>query len=108
MTSSRKLPVSIACGWVFALVLCGCDSGRGGPVLTKENFEKITVGMTESQVTAVLGKPTESMDLALPDPLASLGGKLPEGVELPKNGKRSVWRDGGRGIPGSFASGKVA
>jgi hypothetical protein len=40
----------------FALALLACGSSRVNP----DNFVKIETGMTQAQVTALLGQPTES------------------------------------------------
>ena len=75
----------------LALLLCstlllGCASK-----ITQENFEKIQSGMTQAEVTAILGEPTESSSIGLG----------------PFGGTTSTWKDGGRTITIQFVNGKV-
>jgi outer membrane protein assembly factor BamE (lipoprotein component of BamABCDE complex) len=48
------LVLAVALTWIFFLAGCGVDR------ITKDNFDKIKVGMTEAEVQAILGPPTES------------------------------------------------
>jgi len=64
-----------------------CVSGCGSSV-TKENYNKIKNGMTESEVTNILGSPTRSQDF--------LGSK------------KSFWEDDNKVIMITFQSRKVA
>ena len=72
---------------LFSLCLAACDSLR----LTQENFDKIRTGMTQAEVTAILGEPTESssVDVAV------------------FSGTASTWRKDGVVITIQFANGKV-
>jgi len=69
-----------------ATLLLGC-----GSKVTQENFAKIQSGMTETEVTAILGPPTESNSLGLG----------------PVGGTTSTWKDNGRTITIQFVNGKV-
>jgi len=71
---------------VLAVWLAGC-----GTRITKENFDKIQTGMTQAEVQAILGEPTESssVDLAL------------------FSGTTSTWRAGDTTIAVQFVNGKV-
>jgi hypothetical protein len=68
---------------IVAFCLSGC-----GSAVTKENYEKIKDGMSESEVTNILGSPTKSNDL--------LGNKI------------SVWEDDKKAIMITFVNNKVA
>jgi hypothetical protein len=100
-------------GVVLGLALgSGCERGRNGSSVTKANADKIQVGMTEQEVVAILGTPTDSAEIALPGMAMPVGVSLPGGVEmpkieLPKNAKQSNWRDGGKVISVTFGDGKV-
>src|SRR5689334_19254977 len=65
-----------------ALCLSGCGSS-----VTKENYNKIKIGMTESEVTNILGSPTRSQDL--------LGSKI------------AYWEDDNKAIIVTFQGNKV-
>jgi hypothetical protein len=69
-----------------ATLLLGC-----GSKVTQENFAKIQSGMTEADVTAVLGPPTESNSIGFG----------------PVGGTTSMWKDNGRIITIQFVNGKV-
>ena len=100
-------------GVVLGLALgSGCEHSRSGSSVTKANADKIQVGMTESDVVAILGAPTASEETALPEMVAPVGVSLPGGVklpnvELPKKVKQLTWSDGGKAISVAFADGKV-
>ena len=70
---------------VFAL-LAACSK------VSQENFAKVQTGMTEQEVTAILGSPTESTTREL----------------LGVSGTSSVWRSGDAEINIRFVGGKVA
>jgi outer membrane protein assembly factor BamE (lipoprotein component of BamABCDE complex) len=71
---------------VLAVVVAGCATR-----VTKENFDKIHTGMTQAQVQAILGEPTESSS-----------------VDLPVfSGTSSTWRAGDTSITIQFVNGKV-
>jgi hypothetical protein len=73
----------------ICLVLVGCGGGK----VTSENFMKIQNGMTEKQVTDILGSPTESKDVDFG------GAKV----------KESIWKSGNSSIEIRYdKDGKVA
>lgn len=76
--------------WAVMLLCCTLLLGCGSKV-TQENFEKIRSGMTESEVTAILGRPTESNSIGFG----------------PVGGTTSAWKDDGRTITIQFVNGKV-
>ena len=69
-----------------AMLLVGC-----GSKITPENFQKIQTGMAESEVSAILGTPTESSSVGFG----------------PVGGTTSTWKDNGRTITIQFVNGKV-
>jgi hypothetical protein len=91
----------------LCLVLAGC-----GSKITKENADKIKPGMTEKEVSDILGAPTESAEANLPDVGKGAGvpgmPEMPQGMPAaPKGGKSAVWKDGNRVIGIIFVDGKV-
>ncbi|WP_333844861.1 outer membrane protein assembly factor BamE domain-containing protein [Pelomicrobium sp.] len=62
-----------------------------GAKVTQENFDKIKAGMTQEEVTALLGEPTESSGFSL--------GNL--------SGTSAVWKDRDGAIHIQFVNGKV-
>lgn len=68
------------------VVLAAC-----GSKVTQENFDKIKAGMTQEEVTALLGEPTESSGFSL--------GNL--------SGTSAVWKDKNGAIHIQFVNGKV-
>jgi hypothetical protein len=79
---SRVGPLAL----LLLALLVGC-----GSKITQENFEKIQVGMSEDEVTAILGKPTESSTVGF--------GSL--------SGGAWVWKRDGTTITIQFANRKV-
>ena len=75
-------PVAFA---LVALLLAACSR------VTEENYAKIRDGMTEQEVTGMLGKPTESSSI-------SLAGMTGTGAK---------WLDGDAVITVQFVNGKV-
>lgn len=71
---------------VALLVLAACSK------VSEENFAKIEDGMTEEQVMAILGKPTEATSVAV----------------LGVSGTTSRWAGNGATITVHFVNGKVA
>ena len=71
---------------LFSLCLAACGASR----LTQENFDKIRTGMTQAEVTAILGEPrSSSVDVAI------------------FFGTASTWKNDGTTITIQFANGKV-
>lgn len=71
---------------LLALLLVACTK------VTEQNFAKIQEGMTEEQVSAILGKPTEAQSVAV----------------LGVSGTTSRWEGNGAVITVRFVNGKVA
>lgn len=69
-----------------ALLLAAC-----GSKITAENFARIQTGMTQQEVVALLGEPTETSAI-------SIGGL---------SGGMSTWRDGNTTISVQFLNDKV-
>ena len=80
-------------GLLVALVLTmpvGCSSK-----VSKENFDKVTTGMTQEQVEGILGEGTEE---------AGGGGTL---GNLTGSAKVITWKDGEKAITITFVNGKM-
>jgi hypothetical protein len=75
-----------ALAFAAALLLAACSR------VTQENFAKIQDGMSEPEVTAILGSPTESSS----------------GSILGMSGTSSTWSGGDATITIRFVNGKVA
>jgi hypothetical protein len=82
---SQLLAVALSIAVCLSLVSCGSFK------ISQENFEKVQTGMSLTQVTAILGEPTESnsVDLAV------------------FSGTVSKWKAGGITITIQFVNGKV-
>jgi hypothetical protein len=72
--------------WIAALLLAACCSK-----ITPENFERIGNGMTQAEVIAILGQPTETSAIGI-------GGL---------SGGMATWRDGSTEISVQFVNDKV-
>ena len=75
----------------FAIVICMSLLSCSGSKISQENFEKIQTGMSMTQVTAILGEPTESSSVDV----AVFSGTV------------SKWKAGGVTITIQFVNGKV-
>ena len=84
MTPSRLARTAIALSTALLLVACGSK-------ITAENFERIRNGMTQKEVVAILGEPTETSAIGI-------GGL---------SGGMATWRDGGTEISVQFVNDKV-
>jgi len=97
MFHRHKALLSLAVVLGLCLALAGC-SGK----ITKANAEKISTGMTEDEVKAILGEPTTTADT----------DKAPAGKETGKAEKTGIkqvtWKSGTQTISISFKDGKVA
>ncbi len=71
---------------LLILMLAACSK------VSEDNFEKIEEGMTEEQVTAILGKPTEATSRSV----------------LGVSGTTSRWSGNGAEITVRFVNGRVA
>ncbi len=73
--------------FAFAFLMAGCGADK----INKANFDKIQTGMTEAEVQAILGPPTEST-----------------GVDITVfSGTTSIWKRGDTEIAVQFVNGKV-
>lgn len=73
-------------GTVAALLLAAC-----GSKVSAENFERIQTGMSQKEVAAILGEPTETSAVSV----AGLSGGM------------ATWRDGNTEISVQFLNDKV-
>ncbi len=64
-----------------------------GTKVTRENFDKITTGMTVDEVHGILGSPDDTRSA---------------GVQGIASGSVEVWKDGEKSITVTFMNGKVA
>lgn len=80
------------------LMICLCLTGCGSGKITKENANKISTGMTEKEVIAVLGEPTVNQQTTMP----KVGG-----MEIGGSMRQCVWKSGNRTITVQFMGGKV-
>lgn len=71
---------------VLVVLLAACSK------VSEENFAKVQEGMSEEQVAAILGKPTEATSVAV----------------LGVSGTTSRWEGNGAAITVRFVNGKVA
>ena len=69
-----------------ALLIAAC-----GSKVSLENFERIQTGMTQKEVVAILGEPTETSAVSI----AGLSGGM------------ATWQDGGTAISVQFVNDKV-
>jgi len=98
---ARRLVLGVVVG------LCMFAAGCGGQI-TKGSFDKISTGMTEQQVTDILGSPTESAEVNMPDFASLVPGKKPAAMpDMPKL-KQAIWKGGNKVITVQFLNGKVA
>ncbi len=96
---------------VGVIGLCLVLSGCGGSKVTEANLDKITTGMTEKEISDILGSPTETSEVEMPDVGGMLGGmtggKMPGMPATPKKAKQAAWNDGKKAIIVTFLDGKV-
>jgi hypothetical protein len=87
--------------------LCLALAGCGGGKISKANADKVNTGMTEKEVSDLLGAPTETAEVAVPDMGGLLGGGA--GVPgMPKKARQSIWKEGDKVIVVTFVDGKVS
>lgn len=86
-------------GAVATLLIAGLLAGTLGGCaskVSKANYDKLETGMTEKQVTDILGQPTEKTEAA-----AGIG-------DVKLSGATWTWKDGDKTIAVVFANEKVA
>ena len=87
MTPSARFNHLVRCAAILAtLLLAAC-----GSKISAENFERIQNGMTQKEVIAVLGEPTETSNVNI----AGVSGGM------------ATWKDGNTVISVQFLNGKV-
>jgi hypothetical protein len=82
------------------LSLPGCAASK----VNKANFDKVTTGMSEEEVEAILGKGEEQAEINMPNMginAPNLGGGVGRGM------KTTTWHDGSKSIIITFKDGKV-
>lgn len=87
MQLNRPLKLGLAALVVGVIFLSAC----GGAKINQDNFDTIKIGMTQAQVKAILGEPTESSSLDI----AGFSGTT------------STWKSGDITIAIRFINGKV-
>lgn len=101
----RFLTVALVVG--LCLTIVGCGGGGGfGSKLTKANVDKITKGMTEKEVTDILGPPDQKTDINAE--MTGKPGKAPGGeINTSKGTIAFSWRQGEKSVAVTFVDGKV-
>jgi len=115
--SVMSMPVRVPRGLflVCLVALCFAASGCGGSKVSKNNFDKINVGMTLTEVESVLGKGEEQASAStggsVEVPGVSGGGVSVPGqkIDVPKMSAQSyAWKEGTKIITITFLDGKVS
>jgi hypothetical protein len=88
---------------LFLTALTLSLSGCGGSKITKGNYDKITKGMTEAEVEAIIGKGEVKASASFDGPKTQ--SNPPPG--LPTSSKAIFWKSGGSEIVIWFQDGKV-
>src|SRR5215468_8009733 len=103
--SRRLITLFVTLGLALPAFLA--TSGCGGSKVTKANADTVRTGMSEKEVTSLLGSPTEAAEVSVPD-VGGLMGKPPaENGKLPTKAKQAIWKDGSKAITVTFVDGKV-
>ena len=94
--------------WLAILLLAGvCLSlpGCGESKINKANFDKVTTGMSEEEVEAILGKGDEQAEINMPN----MGINAPNlgGGGVGRGMKVKAWQEGTKSINITFKDGKV-
>jgi hypothetical protein len=84
------------------LVVSGCDATSA---VTKANYDKINTGMTEKEVTAILGAPTTESGMSASLPSAGIAGLDIQGGSVGSTTK--TWKEGNNSIVVNFVNEKV-
>jgi hypothetical protein len=94
--SIRQILMVATLAGVFLVALGGCSSGgSSSSKVTKDNFDKVTTGMTQAQVEDILGKGTEA------------GGAAATASDSSGPGKVIIWKDGDKSITVKFVNDQV-
>jgi len=86
MRSARRRVQALGMILLCSILLLGC-----GSKVSQENFNKIQTGMTQAEVTSILGNPTESSSIAFG----------------PIGGTTSTWKENSGTITIQFVNDKV-
>jgi hypothetical protein len=101
----RSLGLALIAGLCLTIIGCG-GGGFAGSKITKANAEKIKEGMSEQEVTDILGPPDVTKDINAEmagRPGSAGGGNTPKG----KGVWTSSWKQGEKTITVFFTDGKV-
>lgn len=93
------------CRALFVVFVCLALAGCSGDKLTKANYDKINMGMTESEVEAILGRGAEQTGGEASTPSVSLGGATLNTMSL--SGKAKIWKEHEKQIMVTFVNGKA-
>ena len=99
----RSFPVSrrVTASSVSALLLATA-AGCGGGV-SQSSYDKVTTGMTQAQVEAILGTGKEQTSSSMATPPMAVGGMSVPGMST----KTLTWQDGSKSITVVFKDDKV-
>ncbi len=94
--------------WLATLLLaaiCFPLAGCGESKITRANYDKVTNGMMEEDVEAILGKGEEQAEINM----QNMGVNLPNfgGSGVGRGMKVKTWQDGSKTINITFKDGKV-
>ena len=94
--------------WIVLLAVC-CAVACAGKV-TRENYDKVSTGMSPKDVEAILGPGTEqaSSSVAIPTPPVAMPSGMSAAVPASVSGKVMTWQSGGKMITVTFVNDKVA
>jgi hypothetical protein len=98
---------ALLCFVASLLVLPGCGGGGGGAAAkVSENWNKVTSGQSEKQVTDLLGAPKDKSEI---DPSALMKGMPGIPAGMPGMGKMTVlyWEEGDKGYVVQLLGDKV-
>ena len=106
----KKLPVArplyslltLGCLAMISLTLAGCDASSK---ISKANYDQVTNGMTESEVEAILGAPTQQGGANVNLPSANVAGLDLQGGKFGSTTK--TWTQGSDTITVQFVNDKV-
>ena len=102
--SLQGMAVLLVAGLILSLV--GCSSGSK---ISKANYDKVSIGMTEAEVESILGKGEEKLSYGggtAPGFGVNMPGIPNVGITIP-NTKIKEWKEGSKSISVTFMDGKV-